>query len=101
MELLPLEAANAVLIARRRRRIDPPEAIQALRTIRALSGVSIDLAPHTPLLEGAWEIARDEPVSVYDAVYIALAARERTSLASRDRAQLTAARNVGVRVLEV
>jgi predicted nucleic acid-binding protein len=101
VELLPLEAANAVLIARRRKRIDPPEAVQALRTIRALSGVSVDLAPHAPLLEGAWEIAREQEVTLYDAVYVALADRERTSLASRDQAQLTAARNVGVRVLEV
>lgn len=101
VELLPLEAANAILIARRRKRIDSSEAREALRTVRDLSGLAVTLAPHPPLLDGAWEIAEDQDVTLYDAVYVALARRERTALASRDQAQMKAARNVGVRVLEV
>ena len=101
VELLPLEAANAILIARRRKRINSSEAMGALRMVRDLSGLAVTLSPHAPLLEWAWEIAEDQDVTLYDAVYVALARRERTSLASRDQAQLKAARNVGVRVLEV
>ncbi len=81
--------------------MDLPEAKEALRMIRDLSGLTVTLSPHPPLLAATWEIAHDQELTVYDAVYIALARRERTALASRDRAQLIAARNVGVRALEV
>ncbi|MCI4369535.1 MAG: type II toxin-antitoxin system VapC family toxin [Thermoplasmata archaeon] len=101
VELLPLEATNAVLTAWRQKRLNPAEAREALRAIRELSELTVTLSSHSPLLAGAWEIAHDEAVTIYDAVYIALARRERTALASRDQAQLVAARNVGVRTVEL
>lgn len=99
-ELLPGEAANAVLTARRRKRIDPSEAGDALRLVRELSEVAVHLVRTAPLLDAAWEIANREDITIYDAMYIALARRERTALASRDKAQLNAARSIGVRSLE-
>lgn len=99
VELLPVEAANAVLLARRRKRLSPREADEALRTVRRLSGVAIVLSPHAPLLESAWEIANGQAITVYDAVYIALARALRTSLSSRDSAQLRAAHALGVRAI--
>ena len=101
VELLPLEAANAVLTAERRKRLDPREAKQALGIVRELTGLTVSLSSHAPLLPGALEIAQEQDLTMYDAVYIVLARREGTSLASRDDAQLRAARNVGVRVLDL
>jgi len=100
VELLPLEAANAILVARRHKRLNTAEAHEALRTVQGLSELAIDLAPHAPLVKGAWEIALQESVTMYDAVYLALARHERTGLASRDAAQIRAARNLGIRVIE-
>lgn len=100
VELLPLEAANAILVARRRKRVNSAEANEALRTVQGLSDLAISLAPHTPLVAAAWAIAHREDVTVYDAVYLALAHAERTALASRDASQIQAARNLGIRVIE-
>lgn len=101
VELLVVEAANAVLSARRRKRIEEAEAKQALRAVGDLSGVAVSLVRSSPLLADTWEIASEQDVTMYDAVYVALARRERTAIASRDKAQLRAARNVGVRCVEV
>ena len=100
VELLPLEAANAVLLARQRKRVSPAEANEALRTVRGLSELAIPLASHISLIGTAWEMAQQESVTMYDAVYLALARHERTALASRDAAQIRAARNLGIRVVE-
>lgn len=101
VDLLPAEAADAVLTARQGKRLDDRDAMEALRAIQDLSEVTVTLAPNVPLLAGAWEIAREEEVTIYDAIYIALARRERAALASRDLAQLRAARSAGVRTVEV
>lgn len=101
VELLPVEAANAVLMARRAKRLTSTEAQDALRTVHRLCQLGVTLHPHTPLLPAAWEIAEQQGLTVYDAAYLALARRERTALASRDAAQLRGAHSIGLRVIEV
>jgi len=100
VELLPLEAANAILVARRHKRVNAAEASEALRTVQGLSELAVDLVPPAPLVNGAWEIALQESVTMYDAVYLELARQDRRALASRDAAQIRAARNLGIRVIE-
>jgi predicted nucleic acid-binding protein len=100
VELLPVETANAVITAKRRRRLEATEALEALHTVRDLSENAITLLPHTSLLESAGQIALDQEVTLCDAIYIALARQRRTVLASRDQAQARAAKSLGVRVLD-
>jgi predicted nucleic acid-binding protein len=101
VELLPLEVTNAVLSARRAKRVSAGEAEVSIQLVHRLCQSSVRLHPHTPLLLEAKEIAERYFLTVYDAAYLALAHRERTSLATRDRAQIDGARKQGLRVLEV
>ena len=100
IELLPVEAANAVLMALRKRRISEKEAEEALRIVHELSETGFTLVSHLPLLLSAWEIAQQHEITVCDAAYLALARRERTAIVSRDSAQVRVARALGLRVLE-
>jgi predicted nucleic acid-binding protein len=100
VELLPVETTNAVLSARRQKRLDPSEALGALRTVRDLTEHALSLTPHGPLVEASWQIASEEDLTVYDAIYLALARQRRRALASRDLAQLRAARHLGIRVVD-
>jgi len=100
VELLPVEAANATLMARRARRLNLTEAHDAVRRIHRLCEVGVRLFSPAPLLPAAWEIAERQALTVYDASYLALARRERTPLVSRDSAQIRGARELGVRVIE-
>ena len=101
LELLPLEAANAILTARKRKRLTPAESNDALRTVHRICERGVTLHPPTPLLPEAWQIAEKHGLTVYDAVYLALARRESVPLASGDTAQIRAARELSLRVIEV
>jgi predicted nucleic acid-binding protein len=101
VELLPAEAANAVLMASRTKRVSPSEAEEALSVIQRFCRVGVTLHSLSPLLPDAWKIATEQRLTIYDAAYVALARRERTSLASRDVAQIQGARAVGVRPIEL
>lgn len=100
VQLLAVEAANAVLSARRQRRVAALEANEALDLVRSLAEKAISLVPHPPLLPAAWEIAGRYDLTIYDSIYLALAQREHVGLASRDSTQIRAARTMGLRVTE-
>jgi predicted nucleic acid-binding protein len=92
------EVANALLILKRRRRIDQQEYDQArldLRDFRPrVDGESPQLA-----MGSISELAERYDLSVYDAVYLELTLRKAVPLASRDAALNKAAKRAGVRVL--
>jgi predicted nucleic acid-binding protein len=96
--LWPIEMANALLVAERRKRISAAERREALGQL-ALMPVTIEPAPGIDALEAISEVARDQRLSVYDALYLTLARSRSLPLATFDRALLTAARHLAVPVL--
>ncbi len=91
--LWPLEIANVLVVAERRRRLRKSDSARFLELIGALP-IEVDSA--TPDPSHLLAVAREHRLSAYDAAYLALAMREGVPLATRDRALGKAARRCGV-----
>lgn len=95
---LPLavkEAANALWKKARRGELDPDAAEMILKDLA--EGV-IPLEEQEPLVPRAYRIAVQEGITVYDALFIALAERLHAGLITADRRQAEAAERIGVEV---
>lgn len=95
--LWPIEVANVLLVATRRRRIDRTEWSRIARNLEALPLV-IDPVSTRRIWEEVLGIAHAHQLSAYDAMYLELAIRTQLPLATLDRALATAARTAGVSV---
>jgi predicted nucleic acid-binding protein len=93
--LWPLEVANALTILRRRRKLTPDEARNAIEIIRELP-VVIDHEAAAVALTRLVELASEHELTIYDASYIELAARRQLPLASNDMRMKEAAIRSGV-----
>jgi len=97
-QIFPLEVTNFLLSAERRKRI-PPQAVN--ENIELFGRLSLLIDGETTA--HAWgeilALARSEKLTAYDACYLELALRTRSSLATLDRDLIAAARRRGVTVL--
>jgi predicted nucleic acid-binding protein len=93
---LPWEVGNALTALFKRRRLDLPQAQQALGSFAeiAIRLVDVDLA-------GSVELAHQQSVYAYDAYVLECARRHRTPLLSLDVAQCDIANTLGIPVLEI
>ena len=91
--LWPLEFANGLLMAERRRRIDRAARLEALRKVR-LPGLRIDTAAPDMLAISA--LAERCDLTTYDASYLELALRMGLDLVTQDRALAQAAGSEGI-----
>jgi len=91
----PMEVANALLVAERRSRVTPTEAVQFLNDL-ALLPIQVDLeaANRNPL--HLMSMARTFRLTSYDAAYLDLALRLGLPLATLDQPLRAAARSAGV-----
>ncbi len=99
--LLVNESCNAVLEARKQKRINREESETILQAILALSEANIKIAPQEDFIPDAFKIAAANDLTIYDSVYIALAKKTESSLASRDKKQIEVAAKLGVKILKV
>ena len=93
----PLEIANVLLVAERRKRTD---AAGSARFLGLLSELPISVAP-SPAVAGLArlaDLARRHGLTAYDAAYLALALEAGLPLATRDADLRRAARGTGVRL---
>ena len=79
----PLEVANALLIAVRRKRISPPDAHQFLQDLEFLP-IRVDSTTKNLVRTGAFPLAEQYGLSVYDAAYLELAIRLGLPMATLD-----------------
>ena len=91
----PLEFANGLLMAQRRRRINREVRLDALRRVR-LPGLHVDTAPVD--LEAVSLLAERRDLTTYDAAYLELAARLGLDLVTQDRTLAAAAAAEGIGV---
>jgi predicted nucleic acid-binding protein len=89
------EVRNILLVGERRGRISSTGTTQFLRTIAQLQIERDSAHDDEPLLA----LARQYKLSVYDAAYLALAARQALPLATLDTALQSAAVSAGVALL--
>ena len=92
-QLLLVEAANVLLRKRRRGELSAQELGELLQAIESLP---IRLCEHEPLILPACALAEAHGLSVYDALYLALAERHGARLITSDDALDKVARNLGL-----
>ncbi len=90
----PVEVANALLVAERRKRADAPRTALFLDRLRAFP-VTVDDAV-AESWGNALGLAREHRLTVYDACYLALAMRTGHALATLDSDLVQAAKAAGV-----
>jgi predicted nucleic acid-binding protein len=95
----PLEAANFLLVAERRRRIPHAHALRFLQLLGSLP-ITVDPEPAGAVFDQIFALARTTGLSSYDASYLWLAVRESVPLATLDDALRKAARQCGVKILQ-
>lgn len=92
------ETANALLVLERRKKLTRAERIEALARLGALD-VSADDEGHRLMFGRVSELATEHGLSVYDAAYLELAARQHIPLASNDAPLKAAATRCSVKLI--
>lgn len=92
-QLLLVEAANVLLRKRRRGELSGPELSELLQAVESLP---IRLCEHGPSIPSACALAETHGLSVYDALYLALAERHGARLITCDEALDKVARTIGL-----
>lgn len=95
--LWPIEVANVLLVAARRRRIDRTEWSRIARDLEVLP-IVVDPVSTSRVWGEVLEIAHTHGLSAYDATYLELAIRMQLPLATLDRALAAAGHAAGVTV---
>ena len=98
--LWPVETANALLVATRRGRIEHDEWPGIRAHLDALP-IEVDPASASRTWGASLDLANAHAISVYDAMYLELAARMRMPLATLDRALRDAGKSAGVEVTAI
>jgi len=93
--LWPLEVANVLLVAERRRGLRRADSTRFLGLLGELP-VEVDRAPTLREARELVALGREHRLSAYDATYLHLAIRERLPVATRDGALRSAMRAAGV-----
>lgn len=95
----PVEVANALLTAVRRRRIPPEDVHQFLEDLEVLP-IRVDTTTKNLVRAGVFPLAEQYELTVYDAAYLELAIRESLPLATLDNDLRKASRAAGVSLVE-
>lgn len=94
----PAEVANGLLVAERRGLIMAEQRVAFLALLQKMD-VGVEATEAARTLTLTLDLARDQRLSVYDAMYLELARRDGIPLASLDTALRDAAMRVGVMLL--
>ncbi len=95
----PLEIANALLVAERRKRLKRAKVEQALTLLRLLP-ITVEETDVFLRIAELLALAREQDLSVYDATYLDLAMRHGLPLATQDDALQAAALRCGVEIFQ-
>jgi len=95
----PLEVANTLLVGERRQRLAPGQAAHFIAFVEALP-ITVDSAALQRALGPILALAREQHLASYDAAYLDLAMMLGLPIASRDGLLRSAARRVGVQLVQ-
>lgn len=96
--LWPLEVANVLLVAERKRRLTEADSMRFLELLAQLP-IAVTEMPGMTRAVAVLDLGRAHALPAYDAAYLDLAMREAVPLATRDAALRAAARKKGVSLL--
>jgi predicted nucleic acid-binding protein len=80
-ELLLVESAN---VLNKKRKINELTEEESIRLLNDILSMPIRYFPHGPFISTAFDLAREHKITVYDAIYLALALEEGAVLFSAD-----------------
>jgi predicted nucleic acid-binding protein len=100
-DIIVTESANAILIANRRGLVDTETAKKALESALELIEINLRIVPQVELIKGAFDLARESKLTVYDALFIFLAKKTDSYLLSVDGDQTKIASKMGVNLIEL
>lgn len=95
--LWPLEVANVLIVAERRRRCSEAEAVRFIELLNNLP-ITIDEYTAHRAMHTTYQLAREYGLTAYDASYLELAMRIGAPLATMDRQLADAAQKAGVSI---
>jgi predicted nucleic acid-binding protein len=96
----PLEVANALLVAERRKRISVAQAAALLRHMAQLR-ITVEAVDMDRAFDQILSVARQQKLTEYDAAYVELALRGALPLAALDQKLRQAARDAGIMLVSV
>ena len=94
----PIEVANVLALAERRRRITPADSAEFIAKLEDVA-ILVDEETSSRAFGRVLDLAREERLTAYDAAYLELAMRLGVPLASKDADLCDAAQRLGVSVL--
>ncbi len=94
----PIEVANVLALAERRRRITPADSAEFIAKLEDVA-ILVDGETSSRAFGRVLDLAREERLTTYEAVYLELAMRLGVPLASKDADLCNAAQRLGVSVL--
>ena len=94
----PIEVANVLALAERRRRITPADSAEFIAKLEDVA-ILVDGETSSRAFGKVLDLAREERLMAYDAAYLELAMRLGVPLASKDADLCNAAQRLGVSVL--
>jgi predicted nucleic acid-binding protein len=100
-ELVITESCNSVLTALRRSRINEQEAEETIRSLVSFTNTNVKIFSQEEAIQDAFKLAKESGLTIYDAIYIALAKKTGATLASRDPRQIEAARRSRIRITAI
>lgn len=101
LELIQLEATNAIWKNHYLKRITKEDAISKFKALQMLCEDILILLSSSEYIDEAFKFSIQEGVPIYDILYILLALKEKASLLTSDRNQAKLAKKFKVKVLEV
>jgi len=101
-DIIVVESANAILIASRRGLVDKETAEKALDLADRLAKINLKLIPHSETIKDVFDLAKKETkLTIYDALFIFLAKKTASYLASVDERQSKIAAKMGIKLVEI
>ena len=97
--LWPIELANALVVAERRKRITASQRGAFLDSLGSLD-IEVQLLIMEQIFDEGISLATTYRLSVYDATYLGLAIQQQLPLATQDRELIRAAKEAGVALFE-
>ena len=94
----PIEVANVLALAERRRRITPADSAEFIAKLEDVA-ILVDEETSSRAFGRVLDLAREERLTAYDAAYLELAMRLGVPLASKDADLCNTAQRLGVSVL--
>jgi len=99
VDFVAKEVANAIWKAHLRGMLSKENAEKAYALLKSMLERNLELADELDYLDRAVEIVLEQGITVYDALYLALAERRSLPLATLDIKQKQAAKALGVEVI--